>query len=343
VSKDQIVIVTRMMDPHTDDVIVRLRELGEAPIRLNTEDLPGNAFVTLNLGGSQPLAGSISIRTNGRRLELERVRSVWWRRPGAFVFPSALPPQEEEFASTELNNTLSSVWASLDCYWISYPENIIQASWKLEQLHRAVNYGLDVPRTLVTTDPEEVSAFYESCDRRIVLKVMSDPYLGSRRAVEKGTRPDSEQEFGEIYQASTRLVSVEDLAELDTVATTPCLFQEYIDKRKELRLTVIGDELFAAEIDSQSDEAARVDWRHKQLEVQYSRSQIPTELAERCMRLVRSYRLNFSAIDMILTPEGQYVFLENNPNGQFLLIESMVPELRMKEALAACLIRGGNS
>jgi hypothetical protein len=43
------------------------------------------------------------------------------------------------------------------------------------------------------------------------------------------------------------------------------------------------------------------------------------------------------------TPDGRYVFLESNPNGQFMWIEHRVPELRMTEALASCLIRGANS
>jgi D-alanine-D-alanine ligase-like ATP-grasp enzyme len=61
------------------------------------------------------------------------------------------------------------------------------------------------------------------------------------------------------------------------------------------------------------------------------------------MMLVRSYHLNFSAIDLILTPDGRYVFLENNPNGQFMWVEKLVPELEMTAALASCLIRGANN
>ena len=60
------------------------------------------------------------------------------------------------------------------------------------------------------------------------------------------------------------------------------------------------------------------------------------------MALVRSYGLNFGAVDLILTPDDRYVFLEINPNGQFLFVQERVPELRMGEAMAACLIRGRN-
>ena len=59
--------------------------------------------------------------------------------------------------------------------------------------------------------------------------------------------------------------------------------------------------------------------------------------------LVSGYGLNFSAMDLIVTPDDRYVFLENNPNGQFIFVEEMVPELAMTDALAACLIRGAGN
>lgn len=121
------------------------------------------------------------------------------------------------------------------------------------------------------------------------------------------------------------------------------MFQEYVPKRVELRVTVIGDDIFAAEIDSQADEQASVDWRRFAMEIPFRQATLPTEVAERCLTLVKSYGLNFSAMDLILTPDGRYVFVENNPNGQFIFVEKLVPELRMTEALAACLIRGANS
>jgi hypothetical protein len=63
-------------------------------------------------------------------------------------------------------------------------------------------------------------------------------------------------------------------------------------------------------------------------------------VTESCLALVSGYGLNFSAMDIIVTPDDRYVFLENNPNGQFIFVEHKVPELGMTDALAACLIRG---
>jgi hypothetical protein len=35
-----------------------------------------------------------------------------------------------------------------------------------------------------------------------------------------------------------------------------------------------------------------------------------------------SFGINFASPDMILTPEGEFVFLELNPNGQWLWLEA---------------------
>jgi glutathione synthase/RimK-type ligase-like ATP-grasp enzyme len=48
---------------------------------------------------------------------------------------------------------------------------------------------------------------------------------------------------------------------------------------------------------------------------------LPPEIQDKCVRLVEQLELSYGAIDMVLTPEGRYVFLEINPNGQYLWIE----------------------
>jgi D-alanine-D-alanine ligase-like ATP-grasp enzyme len=47
-------------------------------------------------------------------------------------------------------------------------------------------------------------------------------------------------------------------------------------------------------------------------------------------------------MDFIVTPDGRYVFIENNPNGQFMWVEKLIPQLEMTTAMATCLIQGSN-
>jgi glutathione synthase/RimK-type ligase-like ATP-grasp enzyme len=337
VSRDQIVIVTQTDDPHADDVILALERMGHDPVRLNSDEIPANAQISMRWGGEQPFEATVDVLSSGRVMTAGEVRSVWWRRPGLFGLPGDLSVQEAEFATDEIDHALRSLWASLDCYWISEPDRIRRASWKGEQLLRARRIGFHVPRTLITTDPDEARQFFYDCGKQMVFKVMTDPYLG---AVSLSRKDPAVQV--DPYAAVTTLITEPDLDMLESVRTAPCLFQEYMPKKVELRITIIGDEIFAAEIHSQESEETSVDWRNSDTDIPYRVAALPQHVAAKCLNLVKSYGLNFSAMDMIVTPDDRYVFVENNPNGQFIFIEHKVPELAMTDALAACLIRGAS-
>ncbi|HET8682044.1 MAG TPA: hypothetical protein VFM54_09235 [Micromonosporaceae bacterium] len=339
-----VVIVSCLADPHADAMMDKLHEMGHQPIRLNTDDIPLRATLSFDLGkGASSWRGKIALSESGRVVDLDNVRSVWWRRPGPyFGLPTDLAEDEREFAKGETEHTFRGAWALLDCYWVSEPERIRRASLKIEQLQRAVTHGFEVPPTIVTTDPAEVRKFFADNGGDIVYKVLTDPFLGAPTLAAK--YPD--RPITEPREVSTTRFQEENLAQLDGVRLAPCLFQAYVPKRVELRVTVIGDELFPVEIDSQAHPGTTVDWRSWDdggFEIDYRKVDLPDELAERCLAYVRSYGLNFSAIDLVLTPDGRYVFLENNPNGQFIWIEKFVPELTMTDALAACLVRGANA
>ncbi len=145
-----------------------------------------------------------------------------------------------------------------------------------------------------------------------------------------------------ILDFHTTLIEESELERIDNVGLTPCLFQEYVEKDLELRVTVIGDEVFAAEIHSQVRDETKIDFRKYEIDIPYRKACLPWDVERRCLELVHSYGLTYGAMDLIVTPDGRYVFLENNPVGQFMFIEQRVPALRMTEALATCLIRGSD-
>jgi glutathione synthase/RimK-type ligase-like ATP-grasp enzyme len=100
------------------------------------------------------------------------------------------------------------------------------------------------------------------------------------------------------------------------------ILQAYVPKQLELRITVVGQQIFAAEIHSQQTHHTRHDWRRYDLSnTPHFPHELPLEVSERCIQLVNRLELCYGAIDMILTPDGQYVFLELNPSGQYGWIE----------------------
>lgn len=334
--ESRVLVVTDIFDAHADRLITLLRELGEEPVRLNSSEVPAHTTLIGRMD-KEYWTGNLTLHGSGRVVDLSALTSIWWRKPNAFGLNDDLGQQEREFAVEESEHAVRGLLGALDCYWVSHPENIRRAGYKIEQLQRAATLGFDVPRTLVTTDPDAVRAFFDDCDGQVVYKVLTDPYLAARRYRERGWDAPPPARF-----VATTPVTRQTLARLESVRAVPCQFQEYVPKRTELRVTVIGDELFAAELFSQEHAETLVDSRQYGVDVRYRAARLPDEVAARCMALVRSYGLNFGAVDLIRTPDDRYVLLEINPNGQFLFVQERVPELRMGEAMAACLVRGRN-
>lgn len=328
-----IVVVTELVDEHADRVIRRLLELGHEPVRVNSGDVPWDARLSVELRGDH-WTGGYAIASSGRRVDVENVRSVWWRRPGPPGLPPDLTPWEREFAEAELRHATQGVWSAVDCHWVSRPELIERASYKVEQLSRAARLGFRVPRTIVTADPGHAAAFLDACPAGAVYKVLTDPFLGAGRLVRRDPDADLVPRF-----VHTTLVDGSVRDGLASVATVPCLFQELVPKRVDVRVTVIDGELFAAEAAPPDD--AVLDWRAQGPHVAWVPSRLPGDVAEQCHALVASYGLAFGAIDLIGTPDGGTVFLEINPNGQFLFVQERIPDFRMDDAMAGSLIRGG--
>ncbi|MFF5246782.1 MvdC/MvdD family ATP grasp protein [Streptosporangium sp. NPDC000095] len=325
----QILVFTNRNDAHSDIIISRLNEMRQSVVRLNTDDVPQKTLIELRLD-SKSWTGGIRLG-GGRVVELSELKSALVRRPEGYVFPYHLDSVSRRFADAETRHTMGGLWESVDCYWMSRPDVIRAAGWKPEQLQRAARMGFEVPRTLIATDPDAVREFYEACSGRIVFKSMTGP-AALASAARAGESP-KEVDF------AARVVTEEDLSRLEAIRISPCLFQEHIPKSYEIRATVIGDEIFAAEIHSQESSETSVDFRQARITIPYRRAVLPESVETRCLEFVHSYGLTFGALDLVVTPDGRFVFLENNPVGQFMFVERKVPELRMTDALVACLAR----
>ena len=154
------------------------------------------------------------------------------------------------------------------------------------------------------------------------------------KAVSRGAIEGEERRF--IY---TSRVQPEHLAALEGVRATAHLFQEWLPKRFDLRVVVIGRQVFAAEIHSQHSERARLDFRRGYADLSYAVHTLPQEIETKALALVRLFGLQFSSMDFLLTPEGDYVFLDLNPNGQFYWLQARLLErLPLKEAMTDLLV-----
>lgn len=254
----------------------------------------------------------------GAEVPLSECRVAWWRRPQPLgLHDELVDPTHRQFALLESHHALAGVWSSLAATWVNRPDRDDAASHKPYQLDAARRIGLEIPRTLVTNDPDAARTFAAD--------------LGPERTVYKA--------FGGTEDAwrETRVLRPGEVALLDRVRFAPLILQEYVPAAVDLRVTVMGPKVFASAIHS-ADAAYAVDYRADLDGVEVEAFDLPEEVIERLHELMRRLGLVYGAIDMRLTPEGRYVFLEINPAGQWRFMEARTGQ-PMTEAFAGLLAR----
>jgi glutathione synthase/RimK-type ligase-like ATP-grasp enzyme len=327
----RVLIVSNGGDIHADLVAARIASEGRAPFRLNLDEYPACYALRCGFAGDR-WEGQVHHLPTGDALTLDEVGAVWMRKKAPFRYPSGpLAGHEKAHADAETDHSLLGLLRTLDCYWMSHPDAVRGSVWKPEQLQRAARMGFAVPASLVTNVRAEVDSFRKPAEHGIVFKALSS-------VLEAGHAVSLEERIaGGVL---TTRIGKEHEEMLDSVGELPCFFQHYVPKRYELRVTVIGDSLFAARIHSQDDPRTATDWRDMSAEIRYEAAALPPDVGRRCLDFVHSYGLTYGALDLIVTPGGDHVFLENNPVGQFLFVEQLVPELDMTGAVARCLVEG---
>ena len=205
--------------------------------------------------------------------------------------------------------------------WVNPLASLFKEHWKPSQLVAAQRCGMKIPTTLVSNDPAEILAFVECAGGPVVYKTFNS-------------------------FVSTSLVTPDLLSEPDLLRWTPGIYQHYVQKDHELRVTVIGLRVFAVRINSQQTLRGKIDWRDAQWQLRGGSSDLtlepatlPQRVRQACLRLVRTLGLAYGAIDLIVTTAKEYVFLDVNPSGQFLWIEHEVG-LPLLDALAEMLTQG---
>ncbi len=299
----------------TDAVVQELTARGILCTRWNTEQYPLDDRLTLRIphsGASLPTA--VLERAGLPSRELNDLTSIWYRR----VRTPARPPEVSEgdyaFSIRESRAAISGFLLgglARPARWMSSPDAVWRAEHKLLQLAVASRLGFEVPETILTNDPHIIRAAFDQFGGAMIAKPVKSGYY------EDGT------EGRAIFTSQVLREHLESLSNKTEIC--PTLFQPLIPKAIDLRITVIGDRVLTAAIESQVDPSAKVDWRRTANPLLPHRIfRLPTALEDGIRALVRDLGLTFGALDFILTPDDRYIFLEINPNGQWLWLDDLL-------------------
>jgi glutathione synthase/RimK-type ligase-like ATP-grasp enzyme len=242
----EVLILTADGDAHVEHVARLLANRGADVIQFDPGQFPAQATMNLTFGpGDEPRRLLVA---DDRVVDLDQLAAVWIRRPAEPVpHQEVIDPVARRYVTFECSAYSIDVWDSLGCLTVPGSHAVMgSAGRKLYQLVVARELGFDSPPTLITTDPEEFLDFYCAHDGRVITKVIGQ--LGSYHG---------DGDFGRF----TELVSTRDVGYAASVRLCPVIIQPYIAKELELRVTVVGDRVFAAEIHSQQSNRARLDWR----------------------------------------------------------------------------------
>ncbi len=302
-----ILILTEANDPHADRVVGMLEERGEKFLRFNPADFPSRASLSVEYAPNGCM--TTTLRTSEQEYDLKEVDCVWNRRPKTPLPHSNVTDEAtRQLVADECTEFVSDLWHTIPARWLpGDPCTIRRAQMKISQLRVAGALGFELPPTLITNEVDELLEFYNENNGNIIHKLIG---FGFDRAV------------GDEFCRFTEVISKRNIAQAASIQYCPVIFQAYVPKKLELRITVVGSRVFAAEIHSQHTHHTRYDWRRYDLgQTPHFEHALPNDIENRCVQLVKQLGLTYGAIDMILTPDGRYVFVEINPNGQYLWIE----------------------
>lgn len=271
--------------------------------RLNTDFSQGEVNIEFNLNDN------IHIVYNETTLHPKNIQCVWNRRPEKIHAGNFSDTAFSEHYRGEWRHSLDGFFKQIPIpKWINHPYNNANAISKIEQLVRAREYGLLIPDSIVTQHRNKFDSFSKKHSFGIITKPISHGYVSDGDSVHN------------IY--TTEINTNE--CDFTHLSNCPTLFQEKINKVSDIRISYIDGLMDAAEIIFTENGQQRLDIRKNNMEgVQYKPIELPKDIASNLERLVKSYSLRFAAIDMGIRSDGEWIFFEINPNGQWAWLDIM--------------------
>ena len=224
-----LLIVTNKTDLTSDYLILKLKEQGIPFFRFNTEDYLLRYDVNIELSNSLENA-CIKCHNKNIKINLSDITGVYFRRPISPEIEKYVVQDEAEFAQRESLEMLRSLWRMIDEeIWLNHPKHLLIANNKVNQLKKAREIGFKIPETTISSDPKAIKRF-------------SSLYRGTiTKAVKHGFYKNEK----DIKVALTREMTRENIETLNDFAEIPMIIQRRIEKTYDVRVTVVGNKVFA--------------------------------------------------------------------------------------------------
>lgn len=303
-----ILCISHSNDFYTIDIVIkRLKELGKEVFRLNSDEFSHQLQFDYSCDSQEV---SVSIQQGDHSFTVKDIEAVYYRKLWRIALPDDLDDSFKNIYFQEYTTMRNLFFASLkDVPWMNPMELDHRIGEnKLEQLSFAREAGLIIPESLFTNDPNKVKDFFYSvCQGNMIAKLH-----GSLSRSMKGNTPFF----------PTTLIQESDLERLDTLPYCPMIFQRNIAKLYELRVIYIDGTFYTGKINAEASEAGKTDWRAaNDIKPSWEPYVLPDTVCTALDTMMKNIGLYFGAIDIIRRKDGDYVFLEVNPQGEWGMIQ----------------------
>jgi len=283
-------IITESNDKVTNNVIEYLIANNTSFIRKNNEFFSGFTMLLDNTSKSSPKT------------------RVWHRRAKRNLIPKQIQAspflfylkREEDPVNKAIEKIITE--GCTNDYIGGYNEE--EQHNKIYDLYLAKRYGLTIPNTLITTSKNELLKFKKQ-NKVIITKAIKYPFFYKYPS--------------EYFNCNgTFIVQQKDINKLNNYFFVS-IFQSYIEKKYEVRVFFYKNRYYPMAIISQNDDKTKIDFRNYNIE-RPNRClpfHMPDSELNKLKELMIYKKLSSGSIDLIVTPDNNFVFLEVNPQGQF--------------------------
>lgn len=258
---------------------------------------------------------------SGNHLDSRTVKAVWHRKSWGISVPEELDNAFAKIFLKEYASLHYNLFTLLEeVPWINplQNENKIDGN-KIHQLKLAKKHHLTVPLTIFSNDPEKITDFFhQECNGKMIAKL-------------HGVLSKS---MGGEHLLSTQMIGEDSLEHIDDIGYCPMIFQPYIEKDYELRIVYLDGAFFTGKINS----SEHTDWRIAQGDYFWSAYELPENVKSGLTSMMKEMGLYIGAIDMIRGKDGNYYFLEVNPQGEWGMLQKEL-DFPIAERIADNLIK----
>ena len=230
----------------------------------------------------------------------DSLKAIYYRAP-VYIRYYAKSTREEQLYKSQWMAFIKNLMYFDKAFWINNPSATYKAENKMLQLKYAKEVGFVIPKTRVIN-----SMCTELADNKNYVIKSIDTLL---------LRYEHKEAF--FY---TNILNGRDINSSE-LAFAPIVVQEFLNPKIDIRVTVVGRKVYAAQI-LKAGNGIYGDWRKQKDDVEFKKYNLPLDIEHKCVVMLEKLNLSYGGIDLAIA-NGMIYFIEINPTGEWAwLIEN---------------------